>query len=129
MLFRSAAHKAALIESRNPHHKSVRHLDLLNDREPSEALGKWKSAGALLQRVGAQLVALPQPAEIVNAYVLAIDPGGFEQWHEDDMVDPGGFMRLHALLHPAPALRLYSGSEVFAPQPWQVLSASDVARR
>jgi hypothetical protein len=113
-----AKQKQHLVESPAPHDHKVRVLELLHDREESEVFKGWKSAQSLLHKVGQRLTALPQPAEIVFAYIRAFEPGAYSAWFRDDMIDPAGFMRVHALLNPSPSFRLYSDEEVLAPQPW-----------
>lgn len=114
----TAKHKRGLVESASALHRKVRTLDLLNDREEAPLLAEWKSAQSFLHKVRTRLAALPKPAELMNATILAFDPDGFEQWHVDDIIDPASFMRVHILLNPVPTFRLYSGDEVFAPSPW-----------
>lgn len=113
-----AKHRHGLVDCASEPLKGVRILDLLNDREETEVLAGWKSAQALLQRVGVQLKSLPKPAEVMNAYVRAFDPGGLEQWNHEDIIDPDAFMRVHVLLSPCPGFMLYSGSESISPAPW-----------
>lgn len=113
-----AKHRRALVDAAGAPLSGVRTLDLLNDREESETLKDWRSAQALLQRVTARLKELPQPAEILNAYIRAFDPGGYEQWNLEDIVDPDGLMRVHVLLAPCPGFMLYSGGESLSPAPW-----------
>lgn len=117
-----AKHKRGLVESASPLHKGVRTLDLLNDREESPVLADWKPAQAFLQRVKARLSSLPKPADLLNAYVCAFDADGIEAWHREDVIDPDAFMRLHLLMHPAPALRLHCGPETMAPPPWHAVA-------
>lgn len=117
-------HKRGLVESVSPLHRGVRTLDLMNDREEAPLLAEWKSAQAFLQKVSARLKALPRPADLMNAFVLAFDPGGYEQWHDEDVIDPDAFMRVNILLNPCPTFRLYAGEEMFCPSPW-VAIASD----
>lgn len=114
----TAKHRRGLLASESPLHKGARYLSLVNDGEKEPLIGDWPSAAALLQRIEATLAALPRPARLMNAFVLAFDAGGFEQWHEDDQIDPDSFMRVHTLLHPAPGFRLHSGAEILAPAPW-----------
>lgn len=111
-------HKKGLIESSAPHHHKMRVLELLNDREETETLKAWPSAQALLQKVGTRLKELPQPAEITHAYILAYEPGAYSDWFIEDIIDPDAFMRVHVLLNPSPAFRLYSGEETLSPLPW-----------
>jgi len=113
-----AKQKQHLIESPAPHDHKVRVLELINDREESGVFKGWKSAQSLLHKVGQRIRALPQPAEIVFAYVRAFEPGAYSGWFRDDSIDPAGFMRVHVLLNPAPAFRLYSDEETWAPAPW-----------
>lgn len=114
-------HKRGLVESAHPAHRHLRTLDLLNDREETEVLKEWRSAQTFLQKVQQRLKLLPQPAEVMNAYIRAFQPGAFTQWIEDDAIDPDGFMRAHVLLNPVPTFRLYSDEEAFAPSPWVAL--------
>jgi len=93
-------------------------LELLNDREESVVLHEWKSAQALFHKVGERLKALPQPATILNAYILAFAPGSYMDWHEEEVADTDRFGRIHCLLNPSPNFRLYSGDETLAPLPW-----------
>jgi hypothetical protein len=111
-------HKRGLVESALPHHHNVRALELLNDREETEVFKEWRSAQSLLHKVGVRLKSLPQPAEVQHAYIRAFEPGAYCDWHEEEMVDPESFMRVHALLNPSPTFRLYSAEEVHMPQPW-----------
>lgn len=111
-------HKQGLIESTAPHHRKVRVLDLLNDREETEVLKGWRSAQALLQKVAARLASLPRRGEVQHAYILAYAPGSFTDWHTDDAIDSDAFMRIHVLLNPSPTFRLYSSEEMIAPVPW-----------
>lgn len=111
-------HQRSLVESAMPHHHKVRALELLNDREETEVFKGWRSAQSLLHKVGLRLKSFPRPAEVQFAYIRAFEPGAYCDWHEEEMVDPDGFMRVHALLNPAPAFRLYSAEEVSAPSPW-----------
>lgn len=111
-------HKRGLVESASPQHHKMRVLELLNDREETEVFKEWRSAQSLLHRIGVRLKEMPKPAEIQFAYILAYEPGAYSDWHHDDMVDPDSFMRVHALLNPSPAFRLYSGEESFIPAPW-----------
>lgn len=120
-------HKKHLVESARREHHKVRVLELLNDREETEVFKEWRSAQSLLHRVGVQLKSLPQPAEIQFAYIRAFEPGAFCQWEQDDMVDPGSFMRVHVLLNPVPTFRLYSGPETFIPAPWQATAVEHQA--
>lgn len=113
-----AKQKRGLVDCASVPLHGTRVLDLLNDREETETLATWRSAQALFQRVGAQLKALPKPAEIINAYVRAFDPGGYEQWNHEDLIDPEAFMRVHVLLAPCPGFVLYSGGESISPAPW-----------
>ena len=111
-------HKRALVESTDPRHKGVRYLDLLRDRERTQTLEEWPSAQAFLQRVERRLAELPNATELLNAYIVAFDPEGFEAWGKEDTIDPSGFMRVEVLLGPAPGFRCYSGNEAIAPTPW-----------
>ena len=101
-----AKHKAGLLESPSPHHHKVRVLELLNDREETEAFKQWKSAQAFFHKVAQRMKALPMPAEVQFAYIRAFEPGAYCDWQEEEMVDPEGFMRVHVLLNPSPAFRL-----------------------
>jgi hypothetical protein len=118
-----AKHKRGLVESASPQHHKVRVLELLNDREETEVLKEWKSAQAVLHRVGTRLQALPQPAEVQFAYLRAFEPGAYCDWHHEELVDPDEFMRVHILLNPSPCFRLYSGEEMLTPMPWVPFSA------
>jgi hypothetical protein len=111
-------HKASLVESPAPHHHKVRVLDLLNDREETEVLKGWKSAQALFQKVRTRLSELPKPGDLQHAHVLAYAPGAYTDWHQEDIIDPDAFMRVHVLLNPSPSFRLYSSEEMLAPLPW-----------
>ncbi len=111
-------HKRALVESQNPRHRGVRYLDLLRDRERSETLEAWPGAQSFLQKVGRKLADLPNAADVLNAYIVAFDPEGFEAWGTEDIIDPSGLMRVEVLLAPAPGFRVYSGNEAIAPMPW-----------
>jgi hypothetical protein len=113
-----AKHRRGLVDCTSTPLSGVRVLDLLNDREESPTLAGWNSAKSLLQRVSTQLKALPEPAEILNVYIRAFDPGGFEQWNKSDVIDPESFMQVHVLLAPCPGFMLYSGSEAISPPPW-----------
>jgi hypothetical protein len=110
-------HKRALVESPSARHKGVRWLDLLHDKEQSPTLVAWVGAQAFVQKVNARLAELPAPSALVNAYVCAFDPDGFEAWEVEDT----GLMCAHVLLNPAPAFRLLCGSEAAVPAPWQAL--------
>ena len=109
-------HKRALVESTNSRHTGVRYLDLLRDKERSETLEAWTSAQAFLQRVERRLAELPSAPELLNAYIVAFDPEGFEAWGREEVIE--GLMRVEALLAPAPGFRVYSGNEAIAPVPW-----------
>jgi len=111
-------HKRALVESTYPRHEGVRYLDLLRDKEQTETLAAWPSAQSFLQRVERKLEGLPHATSVMNAYICAFDPEGFEAWGKEDMIDPSGFMRVEVLLGPAPGFRCYSGNEAIAPLPW-----------
>lgn len=111
-------HKRHLVESATAGHHDVRMLSLVNDRDETEVFKEWRAAQALLHKVGERLRALPRPGEVQHAYILAFAPGARIDWHEEKVVDPDSFMRVHALLNPAPAFRLYSGEETLAPLPW-----------
>ena len=117
-LFASYAgkHKRALVESTDARHTGVRYLDLLRDKERTQTLEAWPSAQAFLQRVERRLAALPSATDLLNAYIVAFDPDGFETWGTEDAVE--GLMRVEILLAPAPAFRAYAGEEAIAPQPW-----------
>lgn len=116
-------HKRALVESAAPHHHKVRVLDLLNDREETEVFKEWRSAQTLFQKVRTRLSDLPKPAEIQFAHILAYEPGAYCDWHTEDIIDPDAFMRVHVLLNPSPAFRLYSAEEMLAPLPWNATVA------
>ena len=116
-------HKRALVESTNPRHTGVRYLDLLRDKERSETLEAWISAQAFLQRIERRLAELPNAPELLNAYIVAFDPEGFEAWGREEVIE--GLMRVEALLAPAPGFRIYSGNEAIAPLPW-VATAVDL---
>lgn len=113
-----AKHKRALVESADPRHTGVRYLDLLRDKEQTETLAAWPSAQSFLQRVERKLEGLPHATSVMNAYICAFDPDGFEAWAPDDAIDPAGFMRVQLLLAPAPSFRLRVGNETLAPAPW-----------
>jgi len=108
--------KRALVESTDPRHTGVRYLDLLRDREPTETLQAWPSAQAFLQRVERKLAELPNETELLNAYIVAFDPEGFEAWGREEVIQ--SLMRVEILLAPAPGFRVYSGNEAIAPVPW-----------
>ena len=109
-------HKRALVESTDPRHTGVRYLDLLRDREPTETLQAWPSAQTFLQRVERRLAELPNATELLNAYIVAFDPDGYEAWGREEALE--GLMRVEILLAPAPGFRVYSGNEAIAPVPW-----------
>jgi hypothetical protein len=111
-------HKKALVDSPDPRHHGVRYLDLLRDREPTATLQAWPGAQAFLQRVERRLAEMPNAAEVLNAYICAFDPDGYEAWGKDDIIDPSGLMRVELLLAPAPGFRCYAGNEAIAPAPW-----------
>jgi hypothetical protein len=111
-------HKKGLVESQRPMDHGVRVLELVQDREVSAVLDKWNSAKSLLHKVGERLKELPAKAEVINAYIRAFAPGAYMDWHEEDVIDPEGFGRIHCLLNPSPAFRLYSGEEMLTPQAW-----------
>lgn len=111
-------YKKALIESSRPMDHKVRVLELMQDREASEVLVGWNSAKALLHKIGERLKQLPSPSEITNAYIRAFAPGSYMDWHDEEVIDPEGFGRIHCLLNPSPCFRLYSGEEVATPAPW-----------
>ena len=114
-----ARHRRALVDSGDARHSGVRFLDLVRGREPAPLLAEWKQGAALIQRVGAQMRALPTPSSIENAFICAFDPGGFEAWTPaDDQLD----MAIHMLLAPAPGFRLLCGPDVVAPVPWVAVS-------
>ena len=108
-------HKRALVESQNSRHTGVRYLDLLRDKEQSETLDAWTGAQSFLQRVERKLAGLPNAPALVNAYIVAFDPEGFEAWGTEELP---GMMRVEVLLAPAPGFRVYSGNEAIAPVPW-----------
>jgi len=109
-------HKRALVESTDPRHTGVRYLDLLRDKERTETLEAWPSAQTFLQRVERRLAELPNATELLNAYIVAFDPDGYEAWGREEALE--GLMRVEILLVPAPGFRVYSGNEAIAPVPW-----------
>ena len=109
-------HKRALVESTDPRHIGVRYLDLLRDKERTETLEAWPSAQTFLQRVERRLAELPNATELLNAYIVAFDPDGYEAWGREEALE--GLMRVEILLVPAPGFRVYSGNEAIAPVPW-----------
>jgi hypothetical protein len=109
-------HKRALVESTDPRHTGVRYLDLLRDKEQTETLSAWNGAQAFLQRVERRLAELPNATELLNAYIVAFDPDGYEAWGREEALE--GLMRVEVLLAPAPGFRVYSGNEAMAPMPW-----------
>lgn len=111
-------HRAGLVDSPAPHHHKVRVLELLNDREETEAFKQWKQAQALLQRAAARFAELERPAEVQFLYILAFEPGAYADWNEEEMVDPDGFMRVYVLLNPSPNFRLYSSEDSIVLPPW-----------
>lgn len=113
-----ANQKKALVESPAPHHHKVRVLDLLVDREQTEVLQKWKSAQGLLHKVNTRLAGLERKGDVQNAHILAFEPGAYDDWHTEEIIDPDAFMRIHVLLNPSPNFRLYSSEEMSAPAPW-----------
>jgi hypothetical protein len=115
-----AKHKRGLVESVAPHHHKVRVLELVNDREELPIFKEWRSAQSFLHKANTRLRELPKPGEVQSAYILAYEPGAYCSWHREDMVDPDCFMRVRALLNPAPRFRWYSADEVYAPPPWAV---------
>lgn len=115
-------HKRGLVESASRLDHKVRVLELLNDREETGVLKEWRSAQSLLHKVSVRLKDLPSPAEVQHAYIRAFEPGAYSDWHCEDIIDAGRFMRVHVLLNPAPAFRLYSGEETLVPRPWMVVA-------
>ena len=114
-------HKKGLTESARPMDHKIRVLELMQDREASGVLNEWNSAKALLHKVGERLKALPASSEILNAYIRAFSPGSYIDWHDEEVIDPDGFARIHCLLNPSPSFRLYSGEEMLVPPVWSAL--------
>jgi hypothetical protein len=95
-------HKARLVESPDPSHRGVRLLDLIRDGEEDPLLETWKSAKVLLHKVRTALLTGPRSGAVLNAYMMAVDPGGVIPWAQEEVPDPESFLRLQVCLVPSP---------------------------